>query len=133
MYFLLIAALIYGFLIPKNLSDVSRPIEKEPVKIEEKIKDVQPHKVFPMKLQAICTCESGWKHYDENGKVLRGRINPDDIGICQINQNYWGDDAERLGLDIFTEEGNKKMAEWIYEKYGDNPWNWSRACWDKAK
>lgn len=98
----------------------------EPVKIE-KI-------VLPSQLKIICSCESTGGPYNEpiqfkDGKVLLGIINPIDIGQCQINQTYWGVKAKELKYDIFTEEGNKMMAIWIYNNYGTWPWKWSKKCW----
>jgi len=83
-------------------------------------------------LKKICSCESGWQHYESDGiTVRRGKINTDDIGICQINQKHWSDEARRLGVNLFVEEDNIQMARWIYERYGTQPWNWSKECWSR--
>ena len=87
-------------------------------------------------LERICSCES---HGDPNqiprqfkdGEVLRGTPNRNDIGECQINQPTWGTTAKKLGYDIWTEEGNVKMAKWIYDndpRHAKN-WSWSESCW----
>ncbi|MEK7085282.1 MAG: hypothetical protein AAB904_02000 [Patescibacteria group bacterium] len=85
---------------------------------------------IPDVLEKIAACESRGRHFDKNGNVLRG-VNKHDIGKYQINVNYWGDLARELGHDIFTEEGNEKMALAIYHKYGTKPWKWSKHCWSK--
>ena len=87
-------------------------------------------------LVPICSCESMQgkygtpTHYEEDGvTVLRGRVNPDDIGICQINLGYHQAAAEAQGLDLFVEADNITFANQLYEKTGSAAWSWSRSCW----
>ena len=82
-------------------------------------------------LISICTCESGLKQFKSDGSVVRGIVNNQDIGMCQINLTHHGDMAEKLGFDVFTEEGNIKYSNWLYEQQGSTPWNWSKSCWNK--
>ena len=88
-------------------------------------------------LKAICGSEStgDWRlaprQWGDDGKVLRGRVDPDDTGQCQINKRFWLDEAIKLGYDIETFNGNRAMANWIYENYGSQPWNASKFMWDK--
>lgn len=82
-------------------------------------------------LRAICSCESNLSHYDENGSVIRGRVNRYDIGICQINQLYHQDRIDALGLDIYSEGDNITYAKDLYDREGDAPWIWSKPCWEK--
>ena len=87
-------------------------------------------------LMPICACESVGRpdgeprHYAAGGDVLRGRINPDDIGMRQINRYYHEEDALALGFDIWQREGNVRYANWLYERQGSQPWFWSRHCWN---
>ena len=91
------------------------------------VKDVRD---FPPALQAICQAESGGKQFrDDKGHVVRGHITPDDIGICQIHEPLWNDKARDLGFDIYTEQGNKDMALWLFDHQGTEPWNSSKAAW----
>jgi len=83
-------------------------------------------------LEKIAICESGGKHFEDNGQVLKGKINPSDIGKYQINLKYWKADASRLGLNIYDPEDNEIMARWIFDNYGTKPWNWSISCWGKG-
>ena len=85
----------------------------------------------PRILRAIAYCESHDAHYDAKGKVLRGRVNRNDIGRYQINLKHWGDEAKELGYDLFDENENELMALWIYKNYGDAPWIHSKTCWKK--
>lgn len=92
--------------------------------------------VLRPELVPICSCESRQgkngtpTHYEADGvTVLRGRENPDDVGICQINLYYHEAPATKMGLDLFKEEDNITYANWLYAKEGSTPWNWSKTCW----
>jgi hypothetical protein len=82
-------------------------------------------------LTKICNAESGGKQFNSDGSVVRGKVNPSDIGICQINEPTWNDRARKLGFDIYTQDGNEAMAQWIFLNYGDIPWSASKAGWNK--
>lgn len=103
------------------------------VKAKEKVK------LLP-ELYPICACESSKsgkktgtpRQFNSDGTVKRGKINPNDIGMCQINtepRNGHLVQAKKLGFDVFTEEGNINYANWLYKKKGSQPWNWSKDCW----
>jgi len=83
----------------------------------------------PPILVRIAECESGSRQFDEHGRVVRGEVNPKDVGLFQINEHYWLEPAQELGHDIYTEEGNTAMALHIYELEGTQPWAASKACW----
>lgn len=83
----------------------------------------------PNELQRIAECESGNRHFDENGQVIRGKINPLDIGRYQINLFYHGEQSARLGLDLFDEQDNETYALWLYAREGSWPWRASGFCW----
>lgn len=76
----------------------------------------------------IARCESTFTHY-KDGKVIRGRVDSDDIGVMQINERYHLETAEKLGYDIHTIEGNVAYAKYLYEKSGSKPWSASSPCW----
>lgn len=82
-------------------------------------------------LAEIARCESTFRQYDRDGKALRGVVNSDDIGVMQINRSYHEEDARKLGLDIYTLQGNIEFAKVLYGKYGDKPWVHSSPCWKK--
>lgn len=79
----------------------------------------------------IARCESSFKQFRDDGKVVRGKIDRDDIGVMQINERYHGDTAEKLGMDIHTTEGNIAYAKYLYDKFGSQPWSASSKCWSK--
>tara|TARA_R100001086_G_C11847959_1_gene260623 strand:- start:9247 stop:9720 length:474 start_codon:yes stop_codon:yes gene_type:complete len=83
---------------------------------------------IPVQLQKIAWCESRNRQF-YNGDVLRGRVNPDDVGKWQINEYYHLAESIRLGMDIHTLEGNTEYALHLYSNEGSTPWNWSRPCW----
>ncbi len=91
-----------------------------------------PTPELPPIFHRIAFCESSDRQFDENGKVLRGAVNPADVGRYQINTNHWSDEAKNLGHDIMTEDGNEAMALYLYKKYGTKPWKSSQKCWDKS-
>ena len=66
------------------------------------------------------------------GKVVRGKRNPQDTGLFQINAVVWAKKAEELGYNIHTPEGNEQMAHYIFENYGSAPWQSSAKCWGRV-
>ncbi len=84
-------------------------------------------------LAEIARCESTFRHFTKDGSVLRGRANKDDIGLMQINEFFHGEAAKKLGINIYTIEGNIEYAKWLYEKQGSAPWVHSSFCWKKAE
>jgi hypothetical protein len=82
-------------------------------------------------LAEIAKCESMFRQYDAKGAILKGVVDKDDIGIMQINKYYNGSNAEKLGYDIYTIEGNLAYAKVLYDKFGTDPWSSSEKCWEK--
>jgi len=84
---------------------------------------------LPEVLRHIAFCESRNRQFDDNGEILLGK-NKNDVGRYQINTDHWGEKAEQLGHDLYTEEGNEAMAFYLYREFGTKPWYWSRKCWE---
>lgn len=84
-------------------------------------------------LAEVARCESHFRQFDENGQVLRGKVNAQDVGVMQINEHYHLKTAQQLGLDIHTLEGNMAYAKYLYDTQGTRPWNYSSACWSKHR
>ena len=100
---------------------------------------VQPPQVVMVKddtlppvMQRIAQCESRGQHVTRHEKVIRGKRNPHDIRLFQINTVVWGKKAEELGYDIRTPEGNEQMARYLFAYYGSVPWQSSAACWNRV-
>jgi hypothetical protein len=79
----------------------------------------------------IAYCESTYRQFQEDGKVLRGKVNSDDIGVMQINTRYHEADSKKLGFDIYTFQGNVGYAQYLYDTQGTSPWIHSSKCWKK--
>jgi hypothetical protein len=82
---------------------------------------------------AIAYCESRNRQYDTDGSIFRGIVNNKDVGVMQINEHYHSDTAAKLGLDLFTLQGNTAYARYLYETQGAAPWSSSEPCWGKSK
>lgn len=80
----------------------------------------------------VAECESHFQQYSADGSVYHGKVDPDDIGVMQINQHYQGATAKQLGIDINTIEGNVAYAQYLYQKEGTQPWSSSKPCWGKT-
>lgn len=78
----------------------------------------------------VARCESHFRQFHD-GESLRGRVNPKDIGIFQINERYHLATATKKGFDIHTVEGNIAYARYLYDTKGTAPWIWSKPCWGK--
>jgi hypothetical protein len=104
-------------------------INEDPLPIEVQIEQVFKENAKIMKQVAFC--ESSLNHYDQNGKVLRGKVDSRDSGLYQINEFYHLEKSKELGLDIYTPEGNIKYAKYLLDTQGLQPWSASRKCWSK--
>ena len=80
-------------------------------------------------MSEIIRCESGYRQFDSDGDVLRGKVNSKDVGLAQINEAYHLQEAKRLGLDIYSVEGNLLYAKVLYQKNKTKDWTASRKCW----
>lgn len=79
----------------------------------------------------IAECESHFKQLDSDGEIHRGKVNPEDVGVMQINEHYHLGQSEKGNYNIYTLEGNTAYARDLYERQGTKPWSSSRACWGK--
>jgi hypothetical protein len=80
-------------------------------------------------LQEVARCESTYRQHKEDGTVLKGIVNNKDIGAFQINTYYHLQTATKLGLDIYSLEGNLAYARYLYNNQGTSPWSASQGCW----
>ena len=125
-HMLLIGILVYVPIVqPTPHTEGIEEVEREQ---QQEIKTVVPEM-----LVHIAWCESRDRHFDDDGNVLRGKKNPQDIGRYQINLYWHQKDAEKMGLDIFDEKDNETYAIHLYNTQGTKPWNWSKWCWGQYK
>jgi hypothetical protein len=97
--------------------------------VEESVKETFPN--TPV-MWRVAKCESGNRQFKDNGEVLRGAVNPLDVGVYQINEKYHLEAAKSLNLDIETLEGNLAYAKLLYEAQGTKPWLASKPCWSPS-
>lgn len=83
-------------------------------------------------MKKIAYCESRYRQFNEDGSVLRGRANSQDVGVMQINEKYHLAASQRLEYNIYTLEGNMEYARHLYETQGVRPWIHSSHCWDAS-
>jgi len=84
----------------------------------------------------IAKCESEFRHFNKNGQVLKNGLGSSATGMFQIMASIHQPVAEKLGLDIYTMQGNAAYARYLYEKQGTKPWEAdlkSKNCWGKTK
>lgn len=82
-------------------------------------------------LANIAWCESRMRQLDQDGNIFRGKANPDDVGVMQINTRFHEATATAMGIDLESLGGNLEYAKYLYDKEGTKPWNSSSACWSK--
>ncbi len=86
---------------------------------------------IPVMIQ-VARCESQFRQTREDGTVLRGRVDPRDTGVMQINTYYHGNRAAKLGLDLEDIYDNLAYARDLYERQGTQPWSASAPCWNRT-
>lgn len=119
---------------------VNQSIPQNPLVATTTVMDVKSTEAFvrgyfsdtPI-LAEIARCESSFRQFDAEGNVLRGKVNRGDLGVMQINKYYHEEDAQKLGYDIYTLQGNLDYAKLLYKKYGDSPWVSSSKCWKSQR
>ncbi len=82
-------------------------------------------------MERVAYCESTHTQFISEGVVHRGVANNKDVGIFQINEKYHLKDSKKMGIDIYSIEGNMEYARHLYETQGLQPWSASRPCWGK--
>ncbi|HYF12976.1 MAG TPA: transglycosylase SLT domain-containing protein [Candidatus Paceibacterota bacterium] len=83
-------------------------------------------------LADIAQCESQMRQFDKNGNTIKNPTSSA-IGIMQIMASIHKGTAEKLGLDIYSVQGNLAYAKYLYDREGTTPWNASKNCWGKKQ
>jgi hypothetical protein len=86
-------------------------------------------------LEKIARCESGGTQFKKDGTLIK-RVNTDgsiDFGKYQINDKRHEHIAAKLGMNIYTEEGNEAYAKYLFNQQGSEPWFPSKPCWRPTK
>lgn len=77
----------------------------------------------------IARCESGFRQTLPDGSILKGKVDPADTGVMQINLRYHGATAKKMGLNLDDIYHNMAYARYLYETQGTKPWSASAPCW----
>lgn len=77
----------------------------------------------------VARCESRFRHELTDGSILKGRVDPADTGVMQINKRYHQATAVAMNLDLDDLYQNMEYARYLYEKQGTQPWSASMPCW----
>jgi len=109
---------------------VEEKVENKPLTTKDKVNDY--FEDIPI-MAEIAFCESGTRQFIADGSVLRGRVNSADVGVMQINEKYHAATAIKLGINIYSLEGNMAYGRYLYETQGTRPWNYSSHCWGKSR
>ena len=109
-----------GLIDKNNQTKTQKTVEME---VRKYFKDI------PI-LAEVARCESHFTHINPaTGNVIRGKINPNDVGVMQINEHYHNKTAEKMGLDLKNFDDNMAYARYLYKREGTRPWKASSACW----
>ena len=133
-HFLVLLVLLFTeysfFSVTISASSISPELSvSDQISLTGTFENLSPKDIDKMKIIAIC--ESGMEQYNQDGSVLHGIINSDDIGALQINSYYHLDTSKKLGDDIYTTEGNIHYGVLLYKWSGDKPWKASKKCQDE--
>jgi hypothetical protein len=120
---------VLGSSTPASAASVVTPPVPQPQTAEQYVRAYFADE--PVMIE-VARCESTFQQFDKDGSVHRGVVNDKDIGIMQINEHYHAETADKLGLDIYTLQGNVAYAQYLYDKEGTAPWSSSEACWGKT-
>jgi soluble lytic murein transglycosylase-like protein len=80
-------------------------------------------------LMAVAFKESTWRHYEKDGRVLRGRWSPSDVGIMQISEIAHPAAFPRAATDMrYNIEYGARYLKYQFERYGN--WNDAAAAYN---
>jgi hypothetical protein len=84
---------------------------------------------IPVMIQ-IARCESTFRHTLPDGSILKGKVDPADTGVMQINKRYHREKAASMNLNLDDIYHNMAYARYLYETQGTKPWSASAPCWN---
>jgi hypothetical protein len=115
-----------------QITETTVEAEKVAISVSDTERIVREYfKDIPVMIQ-VARCESHFRHELSDGTILKGRVDPADTGVMQINKRFHESTAIKLGLDLDNIEDNLAYARYLYEKQGTKPWNASAPCWNKT-
>jgi hypothetical protein len=115
-----------------QITETTVEAEKVAISVSDTERIVREYfKDIPVMIQ-VAKCESHFSHELSDGSILKGKVDPADTGVMQINKRYHESTAIKLGLNLENIEDNLAYARYLYEKQGTKPWNASAPCWSKT-
>ncbi len=78
----------------------------------------------------IARCESQFRQFDKKGAILKNPTSSA-VGIFQIMSSLHAKPADKIGMDIYSIEGNLEFARHLFDEEGTTPWLSSSKCWGK--
>ena len=81
-------------------------------------KEITTKAKIPEGLLRAGFCETQLRHVSDSGDVVRGKENPQDIGIFQLNLRYHLLEMRSQGLNPFKRADNIKYAQILYKQRG---------------
>lgn len=116
-----------GSVSTENIATTTQEAKVAPVQtVKERVSEF--FKDDPIMIK-VAYCESRYRQFGKDGNIFRGMVNPNDVGVMQVNTDYHLEASKKMKLDIMTLEGNLAYSRYLYEKQGTRPWNSSRPCW----
>jgi len=104
-------------------------VHDQPITLEAYVREY--FKDTPV-MAEIAKCESRFRHVGKSGKIIRGEVTSEDVGVMQVNEYFHEKTATVLGFDLHALDGNLAYAKWLYAKEGIKPWFSSSKCWQKS-
>ncbi|MES2006771.1 MAG: hypothetical protein V4436_01540 [Patescibacteria group bacterium] len=81
----------------------------------------------------IASCESQFRQFGKDGKIIKNPTSSA-VGLFQIMSSIHSTFADdKLGLDIYSLQGNAAYARYLFDRQGTTPWDSSKPCWGKSK
>lgn len=80
----------------------------------------------------VARCESTFRHELADGSILKGKVDPADTGVMQINKRYHQAAAISMDLNLEKIEDNMAYARHLYDTQGVQPWSASAPCWNNT-
>lgn len=115
---------------PKRLPPGTHCLEDcpliDPAVVEARVREYYADEPI---LVAIASCESEFRHYDQQGNVLQNKQGSSATGVMQIMASVHESEAQKLGWSIRDFDGNLAYARHLYATQGTTPWEASRYCW----
>lgn len=133
MHFAVGIAVALSAALTSSSGAVSTPVAPQVVPAAQTVEEyVRQYFADAPIMAEVARCESRFRQFDKDGSVHRGRVNDQDVGVMQVNEYYHLETSKKLGIDIYTIQGNVAYARYLFEREGTTPWLSSSPCWGKS-